>query len=117
MDPEYKKEIEILMEDIICFEASLIKLKNTHQLENRRYEKEKAHLNKAIKNMQHRIKILKQKGCAGPITDKEVDDWIEEEVEKEHKRWKNLTPQEKMKEHYDKMTMLQEAEQRNWYCS
>ena len=116
MDPEYKKKIETLMEDIICFEASLIQLKHTKLQAEEEYEREKAYLEECIKNSQRRIEILKQTGCVRSITDKEVDDWIEEEVEKECTKWKNLSPKEKMKEHHDRMKILHEAEKNNWYC-
>ena len=46
-----------------------------------------------------------------------IDHWVEEEVEIEHKRWKKLTPEQKMKEHNDRIFMLREAEKNNWYCS
>ena len=117
MDPEYQEKIEMLLEDIICLEASLIQLKHTKLQADKEYEVEKAHLEKCIKNIQRRMEILKQTGCAGPITDKEVDDWIEEEVEKEHKRWEKLTLQEKMKEHHDRIDMLRTAEKNHWNCS
>ena len=117
MDPEYQEKIEMLLEDIICFEASLIRLKNKKLQADKQYKAKKAHLEQVIKNMQRDIKILEKKGCARPITDKEVDDWIEEEVEKEHKRWEKLTLQERMKEHHERMDMLQTAEKNNWNCS
>ena len=117
MDSEYKKKIEILMEDIICCEASLIRIKNNKLAADKEYEREKAYLETIIKNQQHDIKILKQTGCEGQSHENQttdVDNWIEEEVEKEHKRWKNLTPQEKMKEHNERIEMLREAEKQQW---
>ena len=120
MDSEYQKKIEILMEDIICCEASLISLKHEKLRADKQYEREKANLETAIKNNQHRMAILKQTGCAGQSPENQttdVDNWIEEEVEKEHKRWKNLTPEEKMKEHKERIDMLREAEKQRWNCS
>ena len=108
------------MEEIICCEASLIRLKTNKLWADKEYEREKANLEKSIKNKQHDIAILKQTGCVGQSHEgqtTDVDNWIEEEVEKEHKRWKNLTPEEKMKEHNDRIEMLREAEKNNWYCS
>ena len=106
MDSEYQK----IMDDIICLEASLINLKRHRQkrkeyyeMEDKKYEDEKAQLKKAIKKKQRQI--------GAPVTDKEVDDWIEEENEKEHQRLEQLALEEGMKE-YEK-TMLQEAEQRS----
>ena len=118
MDSEYKKKIEILMEDIIVTEASLIMLKNDKLRTDKQYEREKARLETAIKNDQHRIKILKQKGCEGQSHENDfaVDNWIEKEVEEEHKRWKKLTPEEKMKEFHEKIDMLREAEKQRWNC-
>ena len=97
------------MDDITCLEAALINLKRArqrekerHEKENKKYDDEKARLKKIIKETQRQI-------SGAPITDKEVDDWIEEENEKEHQRLEQLTLEERMKE-YEK-TMLQEAEQ------
>ena len=84
-------------------------------MDDEKYEREKAELEKSIKNHQHRIAILKQGGCPGQSTD--IDNWIEEEVEKEYQRWRNLTPAEKMKEHKERIDMLREAEKNNWNCS
>ena len=104
------------MEEIILFEGSLIKLKNEKLRADREFEYEKANLEKCIKSSQRRMEILKQTGC-DQITDIALDNWIEEEVEKEHKRWKNLTLQEKMKEHYERIDMLRKAEKNHWNCS
>ena len=104
------------MEEIILFEGSFIKLKNEKLRADREFEYEKANLEKCIKSSQRRMEILKQTGC-DQITDIALDNWIEEEVEKEHKRWKKLTPEQKMKEHNDRIEMLREAEKNNWYCS
>ena len=106
------------MEEIIVVEASLIKLKNEKLRADREFEYEKAQLESCMKAAKRRIKILKQTGCENQIiTDLAVDNWIEKEVEKEHKRWKKLTPEQKMKEHNDRIEMLREAEKNNWYCS
>ena len=45
------------------------------------------------------------------------DAWIEEQNEKEIERLEKLTPQERMKEHLDRIEFLREAEKNNWYCS
>ena len=116
MESEYQKQMEIAMEEIIVMEASIITLKDKKRQADREFEKEKARLEKIIKGRQHDIAILEQTGC-DQITDIALDNWIEEEVEKEHKRWKNLTPQEKMKEHKERIDMLREAEKQRWYCS
>ena len=103
------------MEDIICSEASLISLKHNKLAAEKYYEDDKAYLENIIKNIQRELTILKQTGCANQTTD--VDNWIEEEVEEEHKRWKNLTPQEKMKEYHERIDMLRKAERNHWNCS
>ena len=46
-----------------------------------------------------------------------VDHWVEKENEKEIKRMEKLTPEERMKEHLDRIETLREAEKNNWYCS
>ena len=50
-----------------------------------------------------------------PMTDIQVDRWIEEENEKEIERLEKLTPAERMKEHLDRIEILREAEKNNWY--
>ena len=51
------------------------------------------------------------------IVDEMVDCWIEKQNEKEIKRLEKLTPEERMKEHSDRIETLREAEKNNWYCS
>ena len=52
-----------------------------------------------------------------PMTDIEVDRWIEEENEKEIERRKKLTCAERFWEDVERRKQLQEAEKNNWYCS
>ena len=51
------------------------------------------------------------------IVDVMVDSWVEKQNEKEMKRLEKLTPEERMKEHLDRIETLREAEKNNWYCS
>ena len=51
--------------------------------------------------------ILKQKGLEWSPAD---DTLCEEESEKEFQRWKNLAPGEKIKEHRERISMLQNDE-------
>ena len=51
------------------------------------------------------------------IVDVMVDSWVEKQNEKENKRLEKLTPEERMKEHLDRIETLREAEKNNWYCS
>ena len=51
------------------------------------------------------------------IVDVMVDSWVEKQNEKEIKRLEKLTPEERMKEHLDRIETLREAEKNNWYCS
>ena len=46
-----------------------------------------------------------------------VDSWVERQNEKEIKRVEKLTPEERMKEHLDRIETLREAEKNNWNCS
>ena len=112
MDSEYEK----IMEDIICLEASLINLKRHRQERKKYYEMEDKKCKNEMAQLQKEIK-QKQWQIGEPVTDKDVDDWIEEENEKEHQRLKQLTLDERMKEYYNNKKMLQKAEQRNWNCS
>ena len=50
------------------------------------------------------------------IVDVGVDNWVEKQNEKEIKRLEKLTPEERMKEHLDRISILREAEKNNWYC-
>ena len=45
-----------------------------------------------------------------------IDTWIEEQNEKEIERLEKLTPEERMKEHWDRIEFLREAEKNNWNC-
>ena len=45
-----------------------------------------------------------------------IDTWIEEQNEKEIERLEKLTPEERMKEHLDRIEMLREAEKQEWHC-
>ena len=76
---------------------------------DKKIEDEMAQLQKEIKQKQWQI--------GEPVTDKDVDDWIEEENEKEHQRLKQLTLDERRKEYYNNKKMLQKAEQKNWNSS
>ena len=51
------------------------------------------------------------------IVDLMVDSWVERQNEKEIKRVEKLTPEERMKEHLDRIETLREAEKNNWNCS
>ena len=52
-----------------------------------------------------------------PMTDIEVDNWIEEQNEKEIERLEKLTPEERMKEQLDRIEFLRKAEKQKWHCS
>ena len=112
MELEYEK----IMEDIICLEASLIHLKRHRQEKKRYYEMTDKKIEDEMAQLQKEIK-QKQWQIGEPVTDKDVDDWIEEENEKEHQRLKQLTLDERRKEYYNNKKMLQKAEQKNWNCS
>ena len=112
MELEYEK----IMEDIICLEASLIHLKRHRQEKKRYYEMEDKKIKDEMAQLQKEIK-QNQWQIGEPVTDKDVDDWIEEENEKEHQRLKQLTRDERMKEYDNNKKMLQKAEKKNWNCS
>ena len=48
------------------------------------------------------------------IADEMVDCWVEKKNEKEIKRMEKLTPEERMREHLDRIETLREAEKNNW---
>ena len=112
MELEYEK----IMDDIICLEASLIYLKRHRQEKKSYYEREDKKIKDEMAQLQKEIK-QKQWQIGEPVTDKDVDDWIEEENEKEHQRLKQLTLDERRKEYDNNKKMLHKAEQKKWNCS
>ena len=94
-------------------------LKNDKLRTDKQYEREKARLETAIKNDQHRIKILKQKGCEGQSHEPLILLWttgLKRRLKKNIKDGKNSRPEEKMKEFHEKIDMLREAEKQRWNC-
>ena len=45
-----------------------------------------------------------------------VDSWVEQQNEKEIERLEKLSPEERMKEHLDRIETLRKAEKNNWNC-
>ena len=115
MELEDQKKIEMSLEDIIRTEAQLITAKLSKRWADEEYEREKDQLEASIKNQYHHIAsvkrqaILRQKGLEWSPAD---DTLCEEESEKEFQRWKNFTPGDKIREHREKIGMLQNDE--NW---
>ena len=120
------------MENTIVLEARLIDLKRRKQAFDREIKEDMARIGAMINEEKNNwgCKLESQKDFSSPIkmdledfekqqtnVDIMIDKWVEEEVEKEHKRWKKLTPEERMKEHLDIIETLREAEKNNWNCS
>ena len=106
MELEDRKKIEMFLEAIICSEASLIAAKNTKLRADEQYEYEKDQFEKSIKGNYYNIAsvkrqaILRQKGLDWSPADHTL---CEEESEKEFQRWKNFTPEEKIREHRERI--------------
>ena len=113
MELEDRKKIEMSLEGIICSEARLIAAKNTKLRADENYEYEKDLLEKNIKgeyyNIAHvkRQAILRQKGLDWSPADGTL---CEEESEKEFQRWKNFTPEEKIREHRERIGLQEGAQ-------
>ena len=109
MELEDQKKIEMLGEEIICLKASIIREKKIKQAADEKYKSEKDLLEQNIQKLQLELTNLKQKSCKGQHV-AEADKWFDEETKKELQRWKNLAPEEKIKEHREKIGMLQNDE-------
>ena len=70
-----------------------------------------------IREHRERIGMLQNDEDWEPMTDIQVDRWIEGENEKEIERLEKLTPAERKKKNLKNAKLLQEAEKNNWYCS
>ena len=84
MELEDQKTIEMLEENIICLKAAIIKAKRIKQQAVERYEMDKDSFEKDIQESLRRIENLKKNDEDWePMTDIQVDRWIEEEIEKD----------------------------------
>ena len=108
MDLEDRKQIEMLEEEIICLKASIIREKNTKQAADEKYKFEKGLLEQNLQNLQLELTNLKQKNEGQHVA--EADKWFDEETKKELQRWKHLAPEEKIREHREKLGMLKDDE-------
>ena len=111
MELEDQKEIKRCLEIIILTESDLIREKYAKIHQDGQSERRKNDLEKTIKRQYHDIAhvkrqaILRQKGLEWSPAD---DSLCDEESEKEFQRWKNFTPEEKIREHREQIGMLQE---------
>ena len=111
MELEDQKKIETCLEIIILTESDLIREKYVKIRQDEQSEHRKNDLEKTIKRQYHDIAhvkrqaILRQKGLEWSPAD---DSLCDEESEKEFQRWKNFTPEEKIREHREQIGMLQE---------
>ena len=133
MDSKKKRTLLESMESIIVLEARLIDLKRKQQAFDREIKRDMNHIQDILKEEKNNwdCKLKSQKDFSSPskmdlkdlekqnqiMTDIEVDNWIEEENEKEIERLEKLAPEERMKEHLGILSILREAEKNNWYCS
>ena len=110
MELEDRNKIEMDLEQIIHIESRLICAKHRKIKQDKEAEREKNELEKSIKSAYYNIArvkrqaILRQKGLEWSPADFHL---CEEESEKEFQRWKNFTPEEKIREHRERIGMLQ----------
>ena len=113
MELEDQKKIEMYLESIIHIESDLIHEKYKNLRQNEESKDRKNALEKSIQSNYcdiARIKrqaILRQKGLKWSPED---DSLCDEESEKEFQRWKNLAPGEKIKEHREEISKLENKE-------
>ena len=109
MKLEDRERHEKFLNRIIYWEGQIIGAHDDYMEKKKSCESE-------IKRMYYRIAILKrlgllkQKGLEWSSAD---DTWCDQESEKELQRWKNLAPGEKIKEHRERISEL-ENEKEDW---
>ena len=104
---EDQKQIEELLKRIICWEARLIEANNDYIHSKKTFETN-------IKQDYHAISILKRKALLkqqGLEWSRADCNLCEEKSKKEFQKWKNLTPGDKIKEHRERIGMLQNEEE------
>ena len=104
--------LEKTLENLILHDAQLIKLKRDKETSDKKYNDEKAWIEKNIKNELDWGWKLRRK-----LTGIPPGDVIEEQLEKEIQKLEKLTPEERMRKHLKKIEVLREAEKNNWNCS
>ena len=113
MELEDQKKIEMSLENIIQIEASLIRDKYDKIRQDEQAKDRKNILEKSIKSEYYNIAqvkrqaILRQKGLEWSPAD---DTLCEEESEKEFQKWQNFTPGDKIKEHRERISELENDE-------
>ena len=104
---ELEDQNQTNLADIKFLEWRLIE-RQYHKLScQEQYESEKAELEQKIQKLQLSQQNLKQQSWEGQLA--RAEKWFEDETKKELHRWKNLTPEEKIREHQEKI-MLQNEE-------
>ena len=105
------------LENIIQTEAALIRDKHSKIRQDEEDEARKNYLETSIKYHYRdiaRVKrqaILRQKGLEWSPAD---DTLCEEESEKEFQRWKKFTPEEKIREHRERISLQKEEKEEDW---
>ena len=113
MELEDQKKIEMSLDAIIQIEASLIRDKYDKIRQDEQAKDRKNILEKSIKSEYYNIAqvkrqaILRQKGLEWSPDD---DMLCKEESEKEFQKWKNFTPGEKIREHRERISELENDE-------
>ena len=132
MNSENQKNFLESMENTIILEARLIELKRKKRTFDKEIKEDMARIGAMINGEKNNwgCKLESQKDFSFPnkvdledfekqqsSVDIMVDRWVERQNEKEIKRVEKLTPEERMKEHLDRIETLREAEKNNWNCS
>ena len=106
MELEKREKHEELLNQIIYWEGQIIGAHNDYLERKKTCESEIKRAYRQIAFLK-RMGLLKQQGLQWSPAD---DTFCEEESEKELQRWKNLAPGDKIREHRERIGMLQNDE-------
>ena len=105
---ELEDQEQTYLADIKFLEWCLIQQQYQKLSRQEEYESEKAELEQKIKKLQLSQQNLKQQSWEGQLA--RAEKWFEDETKKELHRWKNLAPGDKIREHQEKIGMLENDE-------
>ena len=107
MELEDQKKIESRLNSIIRWEGRIIQAQIDYMCSKNTFEYEIKQDYRHIALLK-RTALLKQQGLKWSCPADDI--WCDKESEKEFQRWKNFTPEEKIREHHEQIGMLQKSE-------
>ena len=108
MELENRERHEEILNRIILWEGKIIGAHNDYMDSKKTFEGE---IKRAYRQLAvlKRMGLLKQQGLEWSTPANDI--WCDEESEKELQRWKNLAPGDKIREHRERIGMLQNEEE------